>query len=217
MRVSICLSVLIAMVGIAGCSSGGGDPVETAAPGPASAGNTGPGEARTLDIPRSSTAPAPPPGERRELSWTVPASWTEEPPSSSMRWAQYRVDGSAGPGSCVVFYFGPGQGGDPMANAQRWAGQFTQPDGSSSADAMKVSTLTDAHRPTQIVEVTGTYGGGMTMTDAPAPELPGYMLLGAIVQGPDAPWFFKFTGPEATVRGHRQGFLEMVGSIRDDG
>ena len=38
------------------------------------------------------------------------------------------------------------------------------------------------------------------MTDQPAEAQPGYMLLGGIAEGPDAPWFFKFTGPEATIR-----------------
>ena len=47
-----------------------------------------------------------------------------------MRHAQYRVPGGNGDGECIVFYFGPGEGGDPMSNARRWAGQFDQPDGS---------------------------------------------------------------------------------------
>jgi hypothetical protein len=40
-----------------------------------------------------------------------------------------------------------------------------------------------------------------------------YMLLGAIAEGPDAPWFFKFTGPEETVRSQRDGFVSMLESI----
>jgi hypothetical protein len=48
-----------------------------------------------------------------------------------MRRAQYKVPGPAGAGECVVFYFGPGQGGDAQSNAERWASQFTQPGGRS--------------------------------------------------------------------------------------
>jgi hypothetical protein len=40
------------------------------------------------------------------------------------------------------------------------------------------------------------------------------MLLGAIVDGPDAPWFFKFTGPEATVREQAGPFSAMLTSIK---
>jgi hypothetical protein len=100
-----------------------------------------------------------------------------------------------------------------MANAERWANQFVQPDGGSSVERMKVTELTGAPRPTRMVEVTGTYDGGMTMTDTPAPSQPGYMLLGAIVEGPDAPWFFKFTGPESTVREQAAAFESMLRSI----
>jgi hypothetical protein len=60
------------------------------------------------------------------LAWDTPEAWIEETPSSGMRRAQYRVTGEAGDGECVVFYFGPGQGGDAQANAERWAGQFEQ-------------------------------------------------------------------------------------------
>jgi hypothetical protein len=131
-----------------------------------------------------------------------------------MRRAQYRVPGPGGDGECIVFYFGPGQGGDPAANAVRWAQQFKQPDGSSSVDRMQVATLEGTRVRVQIVEVTGTYDGGMTMTDAPAEQKPDYMLLGAIAQGADAPWFFKFTAPEATARAQRESFESMMRSIR---
>src|SRR5688572_25195658 len=46
------------------------------------------------------------------LSWTRPAEWKEEKPSSGMRQAQYRVSGSGGDAECVVYYFGAGEGGD---------------------------------------------------------------------------------------------------------
>ena len=62
-----------------------------------------------------------------QLVWTVPDSWTSEPPANAMRRAQYRVPGPGGDAELVVFYFGPGEGGDPRANAERWAGQFVQP------------------------------------------------------------------------------------------
>jgi hypothetical protein len=133
-----------------------------------------------------------------------------------MRLAQYRVPGPGGDAECIVFYFGPGQGGDALSNSVRWAGQFRQPDGSSSVDRMLTTRLESTRLPVQLVEVTGIYDGGMTMTDAPAVEKPGYMLLGAVVDGPDAPWFFKFTGPETTLRAQRAGFIELLESLRTE-
>jgi hypothetical protein len=134
-----------------------------------------------------------------------------------MRRAQYRVPGPGGDAELVVFYFGPGQGGTAEDNAVRWAEQFSQPDGSSPVEAMKVHRLEGSAVPVTMVEVTGTYEGGMTMTAEPAVPRPGHMLLGGIAEGPDAPWFFKLTGPEATVRGERQAFEQMLRSLEVGG
>lgn len=146
------------------------------------------------------------------LTWDVPDSWVVEQPSNSMRFAQYRVEGRDGAAECVVFYFGTGQGGELMANAQRWAGQFTQPDGRNSLDLMQLRTLRDAAPATHLVELTGTYMGGMSTGIEPAPPLENAMLLGGIIEGPDAPWFFKFTGPASTVSGQRDAFIAMLQS-----
>ena len=148
------------------------------------------------------------------LSWTTPAGWVAETPSSSMRRAQYRVEGNAGPAECVVFYFGPGQGGDARANAVRWADQFGQPDGGSSRDVMKTEEIEVAGLDVLLTEVTGIYSGGMAMMGGPSSTLADYALLGAIAQGPDANWFFKLTGPRQTVFAQRDAFRRMIESIR---
>lgn len=194
---------------------------ESSGPGPGEGSDAG---AATAPLPERSSRTLPIPGaapatERaglgaRELSWDVPAGWIVEQPSSSMRRSQYRVQGPGGDGECVVFYFGTGQGGDPLSNADRWAKQFTQPDGGSSLEVMQTSLLSQTQLPVHLVEVTGTYNGGMMASDQPAEEKPNFMLLGAIVEGPDAPWFFKFTGPEQTVRAQREAFIRMLQSVR---
>jgi hypothetical protein len=148
------------------------------------------------------------------LLWTVPPGWIAEQPASSMRRAQYRVPGKAGDGECAVFYFGPGQGGDPMSNAVRWAEQFTLADGSSAQSTMKTSEIEAGGLKMLMVEVAGTYKGGMTMTAAPAIPKSGYRLLGAVAPGPDANWYFKLTGPDETVSEQRDAFTSMVKSSR---
>ncbi len=190
----------------------GGDPATPQAPVETSVPDS-PG-ARTLSIPsvggsNSVTHHGP-------LKWDLPTGWTESPPSSNMRLAQYTVPGSGGNGECVVFYFGPGQGGDPMANAQRWAGQFSQPDGSNPLDKMTMREIDGGALGLSVVEVTGTYEGGMSMGTAPAKAEPGWMLLGGIAIGPDAPWFFKMTGPQATIEENREAFVGMLRSIRQE-
>ena len=162
----------------------------------------------------SFTIPAPPPDSgtgSSALEWTVPEGWVAETPSSSMRRAQYRVPGPGGDGQCVVFYFGPGQGGGAMANAQRWAGQFAQPDGRPASEAMKTELVEVNGVRVLTVEVTGNYTGGM---GSPGQALENAMLLGAIAEGPDANWFFKLTGPEATLRQQKAAFEALYGSLR---
>ncbi len=157
-------------------------------------------------VPGSGTGPA-------SLTWTDPKGWTKEAPSSSMRRAQYRIPGPGGAGECVVFYFGPGQGGDASSNAARWADQFEQPDGKPSRQALKTKTIDVGGVRVLLTEITGTYRGGMPGGPA-APSRPDYMLLGAIARGPDANWFFKATGPRATMEANRAAFEGMVQSLK---
>lgn len=214
-------SVLLLMTIVAllsGCSGGSDEAPETA--GPALPQGGADRSAGTLPIPGQpgGTPPGHPPmGESGRVVWDAPQGWTEQTPSSNMRIAQYAVDGPAGPAECVVFYFGPNQGGDSMANAQRWAGQFSQPDGRSSVDLMTMTEVEGSRVPVRVVEVTGTYEGGMTMGQQPFESKTGYMLLGGIADGPDAPWFFKFTGPEKTVRSEKDAFLGLMKSVRVEG
>lgn len=234
------LLVALAVFGLASGSCGRQSPPAAAGP---SAGGTERTEAETrrgarlLPLPRegapggdtelppghppiggaAGAIPPPPPGSgtgTSALAWKTPAGWIEEAPASSIRRAQYRVPGPGGDGECVVFYFGPGQGGDAMSNAKRWASQFRQSDGRPSEEVMKTRHFDEAGVRVLLVEIAGTYDGGMGMTDSPAEPRPGWMLLGAIAEGPDANWFFKFTGPEATVRAHRKAFEDMVRSLR---
>jgi hypothetical protein len=134
-----------------------------------------------------------------------------------MRKAQYRVPGEAGDAECIVFYFGPGQGGDAMANAERWAGQFTLADGRPGSAGVEVLHRTVGEIDVLTVEVAGTYEGGFGMQQRKPAPIPGQMLLGAIAQGPDANWFFKLTGPEATVESQRAAFDSLVESFRRGG
>ncbi len=130
-----------------------------------------------------------------------------------MRRAQYRIPGPGGPAECAVFYFGPGQGGDAKANAARWAGQFHRADGGPVGDAFKTRETKVGDIAVVLVEVMGTYVGGMGGGPT-GPERPNYMLLGAIAQGPDANWFFRATGPRATLEAQRAAFEGMIRSLR---
>jgi hypothetical protein len=132
-----------------------------------------------------------------------------------MRNAQYRVPGSAGDAELIVFYFGPGQGGDAMSNARRWVGQFRGPDGQPLAEEdMVLENRPGGDVPVLVVEAKGTFVGGMGTAMGGSEAVEGQMLLGAIAQGPDSNWFFKLIGPEATVEENRAGFDQLISSLR---
>jgi hypothetical protein len=146
-----------------------------------------------------------------QLIWNVPAGWVEEPPSSSMRKAQYALPAAAGDpegGQCAVFYFGPGQGGDIQANIDRWASQLTDASGGHPTPTVAESNI--GGRKVLKVSMEGTYTNTMGGDSAPKP---GTLLLGAIVEGADANWFFKCTGPKKTMESHRQEFDALIASV----
>lgn len=142
-------------------------------------------------------------------SFTLPQAWIPQAPSSSMRLAQATLPGSAGEGQLTVFHFGPGGGGGVDSNLQRWAGQV-EPDAGS--EASQESFDVGGFRVTWM-EVQGTLKPS-TMGTGPTTAQPDSRLFGAVVEGPQGPWFFKATGPAETLVEQRSAFLDVLRSVR---
>jgi hypothetical protein len=49
---------------------------------------------------------------------------------------------------------------------------------------------------------------------SPSAPRPGSRLVGEIVEAPSGPWFFKLTGPDATVKAAGTELDALVDSIR---
>jgi hypothetical protein len=144
------------------------------------------------------------------IHWTAPAAWKADA-DRPMRLATYTV---APGGECGVYFFGPGQGGSVDANLDRWIGQFQQASGKPSKDAAKISKRTVHGWLVTTVDVSGAYTGmGGPMMKSNGPALPGYRLLGAIVEGPQGSIFFKFTGPAQTLAANQAAFDKMLASL----
>ncbi len=124
-----------------------------------------------------------------------------------MRAAQYTV----GDAECVVYFFGPGQGGSVEANIARWSGQFASPDGKPAA--AKVTQSTVHGLPVTRMDITGTYTatGGAAMTSQ-APKAANRMLA-AIVEGPGGNLFIKFSGPAKSVAAQVAAFDGLLASF----
>ena len=167
------------------------------------------------DAPQAAPAPmssrGEPAGQAQEgtLQFAIPANWEQQPPANQMRIAQATIPGAGGAGDFVVFFFGPGGGGGVEANIQRWIDQMEPAPGSNPQPE---TFEANGYRVTWI-DVAGTLKPS-NMGTGPAIAQPGSRLYGAVVEGPGGPWFFKATGPDATLTAERDNFLEMLRSVR---
>lgn len=147
------------------------------------------------------------------LTWTVPADWVAETPSSSMRLAQYRIPSNKSgveDGLVTVFHFGPGGGGGIEANLARWAGQFTQPDGSDPMSKAKIDHFDAGALKASTIDLLGRYQTSGMMGGGRNYDEPGWRLIGGILEGPGGPWFFKVVGPAEVLDGQMDSFLAML-------
>jgi hypothetical protein len=149
------------------------------------------------------------------LRYAVAKSWERVPAASDMRAAQFRLPrapGDTDDGDVVLYFFGPGQGGDPQGNLERWYGQFEQPDGRPSREAATVTRRTVSGLSLTVVDLAGTYSARMGPMH-PAPPKPGWRMLAAVVEGPGGPWFWKAVGPERTIAAARSDFDALLASL----
>lgn len=149
------------------------------------------------------------------LRWTAPASWKAEA-TRPMRAATYSIPlaaGDQGIAECVVNYFGPGQGGGVEANIERWKTQVLGADGKPAPS--KIDKRTGRGVPITLIDTSGTYTGmgGPMMAGKP---VPGYRLIGAIVEGPGGSVFFKLTGPAKTIAAQQKNFEQLLAAIEPD-
>jgi hypothetical protein len=145
------------------------------------------------------------------IAWTDPPAWKRAPAATAMRKATYRipkVKGDPEDAELGVFQFGA-HGGGIEANVERWVGQF---EGTKKSD-VKRSERTVNGLPVHLVEIpSGTYASGMP--GGPTQPKAEYAMLGAIVEAPGGNWFFKLTGPKATVARARRDFTALIDSIK---
>ena len=142
------------------------------------------------------------------ITWSYPTRWVKQGPRA-MRAATYTVAGSGSEqsGECAVFFFGSGQGGDVGMNIDRWAGQF------QDAKSSDRTTKTVSGLKITMVTIEGTYlsPSGPMMQSAGA--IPGYKLLGAIVEAPQGMVFYKLTAPASVANAAAAEFQAMLDSV----
>ncbi|HET8935461.1 MAG TPA: hypothetical protein VFN67_18565 [Polyangiales bacterium] len=200
--------VVLALVTVTACSKPS-EPEPAAAPAPQPAAQA-PALTQGMDKPAASGSASASP-TAGGLTWTAPKPLVSRPPKSSMRAAEYGVEGDP-LSELAVFYFGADQGGGVEANIQRWVSQFKQADGTEAATKRSERSVKDITIST--VETTGSYGGGMAPPGAPPPAaINDALLLGAIAKGPQGSVFFKLVGPRASVESARSAFDQLLESL----
>jgi len=146
---------------------------------------------------------------------SVRVGWTARKPASTMRLAEYTVaglDSASGGAEVVVYFFGPGQGGNVEANLARWKSQFSTPDGSPVPTT--ITRDSSGAFPITFAEYRGTYARGVGAGDA-AQAKPGQMLIAGVAETPRGTMFIQLFGPAARVAAEREKFVAFVKGLRE--
>ncbi len=148
-----------------------------------------------------------------KLVVTAPEAWVRKQPRSRIVEHEFSVPpvgGETVDGRFTVM----GAGGGVEANIDRWVGQFSQPDGSSTKEKTKVQKMQVNGIEVHYVDIPGTF------KDQPGPFAPAqvrdnFRLLGAIiVTEKSGMHFLKLTGPKATMAAQEEPFKAMINSLK---
>jgi hypothetical protein len=161
--------------------------------------------------PAAGTAAASAPAGKLEVAgllYTPPEGWVAERPSNPMRLAQFRLphaEGDARDAELTV----SSAGGSVEDNIKRWRDEF---EGSPPA-AVEEKKVSGIDVVTVSIEGTFLYKE-RPFAPGPGTPRPGYKVLAAIVQAPEAQVFFKAWGPKATMEKWQASFGELIASLQ---
>ncbi|MCB9639411.1 MAG: hypothetical protein H6728_15515 [Myxococcales bacterium] len=148
------------------------------------------------------------------IKWTNPKGWRLQRSRSPMRLATYFLPAHAdGVATCALYYFGRGQGGSVQANLNRWAGQFAKDPKTQMPPTPSIKKSQYNGLSVHTIEILGTYTASMgPMVKGRA--LSGQRMLGAIVEAPAGPVFFKCVGPDRAIQEARTNFQSLLNSLQ---
>ena len=149
------------------------------------------------------------PAQAGALTFTRPAGWTDRPPASPMRVAEFvvpKASGDAEDGELIVYYFG-GTGGTVEANLQRWTTQFQ-----STAAPVRTTATVNGLQLTNL-DVSGTYVAEVRPGATERHNKPDFRMRASVVETPRGPYFIKLTGPAATIDGASAAFDQFLKSL----
>lgn len=149
------------------------------------------------------SAPPPPPEQSgAPLTWSTPAGWAEEAPSSGMITAAFTVGDAAAQAQITIMALG-GDGGGALPNLNRWRRQVGLPP-LDNPNQQKQHAVTIDGKQMAIFDITSADG---------SPSGQQRIFVGGLMHE-GRTWYFKMRGPNAVVSANEQGFNELLKSIR---
>ncbi|MGE3839948.1 MAG: hypothetical protein AB7I50_00025 [Vicinamibacterales bacterium] len=135
------------------------------------------------------------------IQFNAPTGWTAQPPSSSMRHAQWLLPKAAGEpedATAVIFFFGQGEGGSVADNLDRWASQMVQTGGKpGTAQQAKTTTFSVGGVKVTTLDLSGAYAGGMGSGQAASAGRS--RMKAAVVETSAGNYFVRVLGGEKTI------------------
>jgi hypothetical protein len=153
---------------------------------------------------------------KKTLVLDTPADWKPEPPQGGMMppKAFYKLpaaEGDSEPAEVKIYFFN-GLGGGVDDNMNRWCGFFKLADGSPfPKEDAKIEKAKKNGIEVTTVEIAGTYTPASFMGPKQDPK-PGFILIAAVIEGPDGPWFTRIVGPKKTIEKHRAEYAKWLES-----
>jgi hypothetical protein len=148
------------------------------------------------------------------LVMEAPAEWTEVEPRFNMIDAEFSI-AKQGEDEIDARLTIMAAGGSVKDNIDRWASQFSLPDGGSVRDAMKTEEIEVDGMKTHLVDVSGIYADRPGGPTDPPTMRENWRLLGAVVETDEhGTWFFKFYGGADTIKANEEAFRSFIKSLK---
>ena len=144
------------------------------------------------------------------FTFKVAAPWVAKTEPRMMSAGGFTLAGKGGaaPIEADFYHFGVGGGGGIEPNIQRWRSQFS-PGADGKPPTMEREELRVGESKALIVTIKGTFLSGPAMSPNKTP-MPGYAMLGAILESKEGDVFVKITGPEAATLATKEDVKTMV-------
>jgi hypothetical protein len=150
-----------------------------------------------------------------KIVFEAPMAWVRKQPKSRIIEHEFAIP-VVGEGKEEGRFTVMGAGGGIEANIARWQGQFTQSDGSTTAEKTKTQKLQVNGVEVHYVDISGDYKDSAgPFNPAPAVTRPNYRMLAAIVNSDKlGQYFLKFYGPKDLVAANEKAFQDMVNALK---